>query len=79
MQEDKKPEPEKPPANRVMGQAISLGYTMVAGMLLFTGLGWYADRRRGGGELFTILGMFMGLIYCGYEVWKLVRLRNGDQ
>ena len=52
--------------------AISLGFNMVAGMLVFTYLGYWLDKKHGG-QLWTLLGIFLGLTYCGYEVWKLVR------
>lgn len=53
--------------------ALSLGYTMTAGMLVFAGLGYWIDQKRGSDYFWTVCGMFMGLIYSGYEVWKLVR------
>ena len=56
--------------------ALGLGTQLLAGMVVCAGLGYYADKRRGGGALFTLLGMFLGLLYGGYEVWKLVRQLN---
>lgn len=53
--------------------ALGLGMQLAAGMAFFAGLGYYADKRRGGGILFTLAGMFLGLGYGAYEVWKLVR------
>ena len=55
------------------GSAIALGTNMVAGMALFTFLGYQFDQRRGQGRTGTLIGMFLGLFYGGYEVWKLVR------
>lgn len=57
---------------------ISLGLTMAAGMALFAFLGYWIDQKRGGGTAFTLLGMFLGLTYCFYEVWKLVRQSRDD-
>ena len=45
---------------------------MVAGMALFTFLGYKLDCRFGGGRMWTLGGMFLGLAYGGYEVWKLI-------
>ena len=56
-----------------MAAALGLGTQLLAGMVVCAGLGYFVDRRRGGGAAFTLLGMFMGLLYGGYEVWKLVR------
>ena len=47
-------------------------------MGLFSFGGYKLDQKRGDGNLFTLLGMFLGLIYGGYEVWKLVRVQNED-
>ncbi len=54
-------------------QAVALGYTFAAGMFVFTMLGYYIDKKRGGDGGWTLVGMFMGLGYGGYELWKLVR------
>ena len=61
---------------RRAGPAIVLGTNMVAGMLLFTGLGYWIDRKRGSGLFWTVGGMFLGLVYGVYEVWRAVRLLN---
>jgi hypothetical protein len=61
------------PAARRYGPALGLGAHLTAGLLAFTFLGRLIDRRRGGGDLFTLCGIFLGLAYGGYEVWKVVR------
>ena len=58
--------------------AMSLGFNMVAGMAVFSFLGYYIDQKRGGGQAWTLFGIFLGLFYCGYEVWKLVRQTEED-
>jgi hypothetical protein len=63
----------EPGRRSVLGSALALGTNMVAGMALFTFLGYKVDQRRGGGRTCTLIGMFLGLFYGGYEVWKLVR------
>ena len=71
----------KPPATRpstAQSTALSLGTQLAVGMAFFAGLGYLADRRRGGGVLFTLLGMFLGLGYGAYEVWKLIRQLNQE-
>jgi len=67
---------DKPPEKRSragVGAALSFGTTFAAGMAVFTALGWWIDRKRGGGQAFTLAGIFAGLFYGGYELWKLVR------
>lgn len=53
--------------------AISLGTNLAVGMAVFASLGYYVDKRTGGGSLFTLMGIFLGLFYGAYEVWKTVR------
>jgi F0F1-type ATP synthase assembly protein I len=56
--------------------AIALGTNLTSGMLFFSGIGYYMDHKRGGGVLWTLIGMFLGLAWCGYEVWKLISAQN---
>ena len=53
--------------------ALSLGLTMASGMAVFSFLGYTLDQRLGEGRAFTLAGIFLGLFYCGYEVWKVIR------
>ena len=59
--------------------AIHLGLNFAVGMALFTYIGYKIDLKRGGGAGFTLTGMFMGLIYGAYEVWKLIRVQDVPQ
>ena len=61
---------------QALGQALQLGYSLTIGMAVFALLGLYVDRRKGGGIFWTICGMFLGLLYGAYEVWKAVRNLN---
>jgi hypothetical protein len=69
------PTPAKQPLRRGadygrFGQALALGTNMAAGMAIFTGLGYWLDHRRGDGIGWTLAGMFLGLTYGLYELWK---------
>jgi hypothetical protein len=67
---DQKPEKQfNPPA-------ISLGFNMAAGMGFFTFIGYKIDQKQGGGNAWTLAGMFLGLVYGVYEIWKLIRQKN---
>ena len=59
--------------------AVSLGLNMTAGMIMFSFIGHWIDEKRGGGYIATLIGMFLGLFYCGYEVWKIVRNTQGQE
>jgi F0F1-type ATP synthase assembly protein I len=58
---------------RFYGAAISLGLNMAVGVAVFTFIGHLLDRWRGGGKAWTLCGIFVGLLYGAYEVWKMVR------
>ena len=58
------------------GTAISLGLNMAVGVVVFTLAGYWLDQRRGGGKAWTLCGIFLGLFYGAYEVWKVVRQLN---
>ena len=67
-----------PPQKPEMGNlsAMTLGITMVTGVSFFTYLGYLVDKRIGSGRTWTLVGIFLGLFYCGYEVWRLIRRKN---
>lgn len=54
-----------------------MGLNMAVGVAVFTLLGYSIDQKRGGGKGWTLVGIFMGLFYGAYEVWKVVRQLSG--
>ena len=85
LEPDRKKGPEPDPENKrkpirgewgEFGPAIMLGMNCAVGMAVFTFLGYWLDQRRGGGLLFTLIGMILGLVYGGYEVWKVICMLN---
>lgn len=58
--------------------ATTLGLNMAVGMCVFTFLGYWIDQKRGGGQGWTLAGMFLGLFYCGYEAWKTIKRFQND-
>jgi len=58
--------------------AANLGLNFATAMAVLSYIGYRIDRRRGGGTAFTLAGIFLGLIYGGYEVWKMVRSGGHD-
>jgi len=58
---------------------ISLGINIAVGMALFTIIGNWIDKKLGDQHLWILVGMFLGLFYCGYEIWKLIRQSDHDQ
>lgn len=57
-----------------LGQAVMLGTNVAAGMILFTLVGYYVDRKRGTGHFWTLAGMGMGIAYAAYEFWSTLRV-----
>lgn len=53
-------------------QHFSLGLNIAAGMFVFTVLGIWLDQKQGS-QIWTIIGIFLGLFYAGYEIWKVIR------
>jgi F0F1-type ATP synthase assembly protein I len=70
---------ETPENRRKYGNALSLGTNMAAGMAVFTFLGYHGGKRMGAIKLGTAIGMFLGLIYGGYETWKIVRQLQSEE
>ena len=57
--------------------ALALGMNLAAGMALFSIGGYYLDVQSDEGQYpWTLTGMFLGLVYSAYEVWKVVRRLN---
>ena len=54
--------------------ATTLGYVIMAAVFFFTFIGYQLDRKfKNDFNLFTLLGIFAGLLYGGYEVWRLIQ------
>ena len=70
---DKENGPEQP-SGRKAGLAVELGVNMAVGVAVLGLGGYYLDCRRGGGYVFTLCGMILGLLYCAYETWRTVRM-----
>ncbi len=60
---------------------MTIGYTIMAAMFLCTFIGYKIDEKiKKGSSMFTLIGVFFGMAFSGYEVWKLVKSKeNEDQ
>ncbi len=57
-----------------IASALALGTNMSVGMIVCTLAGHYIDAKINTPDpYFTLGGMFLGLVYCGWEVWKVIR------
>ena len=73
MDERQTTKPRRPGMPLAGGRAVALGTEFVVGMAVFSMIGYWLDRRSGGGIFWTVCGMCMGLVYICYETWKTVR------
>ncbi len=67
---------------RVVGLATGLGCSVVASLVIFIGLGIFIDQWLDRSPLFTFLGIAVGLVAAGYQLYELVlvsdrKRRNG--
>lgn len=58
--------------------ALNLGITFASGVAVLSFFGHWLDTRRGGGMVWTLTGLFLGLAYGALETWKVVRSMNED-
>ena len=67
----------KPPnsegKNSGLSSALSLGFDIAAGVGVFAFGGYWLDQKRGGGVRWTLVGMCLGFVYAGYEIWRVLR------
>lgn len=59
-----------------LSQALTLGTTFAVGMAVFSFIGFKIDQKRGGGILFTLIGMIFGLAFGAYETWRVITFIN---
>ena len=66
-------------ARRKATPAANFGINFAVGVALLAYIGYRIDEKRGGGVLWTLCGVFLGLAYGAYETWKFVRLLNRNE
>lgn len=63
-----------------MGTALTLGFGIAMSLALLTGGGVWLDTRFDTAPIWSIVGLFLGLIAAGYQLWELalVSQKNRD-
>ncbi len=61
-----------------LAEPVSLGLQLAVGMIFCIGAGYYFDQKWQKGPVFSLMGMVLGFIYCGYEIWKTLRQTNNQ-
>ena len=59
---------------RAVGVATGLGCSLVAALVLCIGGGVWLDSRFGTSPLLTLLGVALGLVVAGYQLWELAKV-----
>ena len=52
--------------------AVTMGYTIMAAICFFSFVGYQLDQKLKT-QYWTLVGVFAGFLYSGYEVWKLIQ------
>ncbi len=73
---DDHPTPERRAQLGSIGLATGLGCSIVVTLILTIGGGVLIDRWRGTEPIFTFVGLALGLIVSGYELWELANVGN---
>ncbi len=76
MNEQNRNKTEIPETKHMAGAAIGFGTSFATGMAVFALGGHWLDVKTGREPLFTLLGIFLGLAYGGWELWKLIAVPN---
>lgn len=64
---------------RVVGTAVSLGFSMVATLIVLIGGGLLLDRWLDTSPVLTLIGVAVGLIAAGYQLYELALLGRPDR
>ena len=59
---------------RAVGVATGLGCSIVAALVLCIGGGVWLDNRFGASPVLTLLGVALGLVVAGYQLWELAKV-----
>lgn len=64
---------------RAIGTAATLGFSVVATLVLLIGGGAWLDGWRGTAPVFTLLGVVLGMVAAGYQLYELTLLSKPDR
>lgn len=65
--------PERRSRQNAVAQAAGIGFAIAAGLILPIVGGLVLDRWLGRAPLFTLLGVALGLVVAGYELFKITK------
>lgn len=68
------PTPEERARLGSTGMAVGLGCSVVVSLLVLIGGGLLLDQATGRTPLFTLVGVGLGLVAAGYQLYELTRV-----
>ena len=71
-------EEKKTPPQYYNSPATTIGFTIMAAVCLFSFIGYKIDEKFKT-NFWTLIGIFTGFAFSGYEVWKLVRREQEEE
>ncbi len=73
------PTPDERAQLGAAGVASGLGCAVVVSLIVLIGGGILIDRAAGTSPVFTLIGVALGLIAAGYQLWELTQVGRGDR
>jgi F0F1-type ATP synthase assembly protein I len=64
---------------QALGAAQGLGCGIVASLIIFIGLGIFLDRRFDTTPIFILVGVVIGLVAAGYQLYELALVGRKDR
>lgn len=61
------------------GVAAGLGFSVVISLIFFIGLGVFIDQRFDMAPIFTLIGVVLGMIAAGYQLYELTQIGRDGQ
>lgn len=58
--------------------AVTIGYTIMAAICFFSFVGYQLDKKFKT-QYWILIGIFVGFLYSGYEVWKLIKREKEEE
>lgn len=79
MSDGKLPNLQKDRDLRKIGTATTLGFGVAVSLALLVGGGVWLDGRLDTAPVFTLIGLALGLVSAGYQLYELALLNRQDR
>lgn len=65
--------------SKAVAVASGLGCAVVASLVVFIGIGVFLDQRFDRAPVFTLIGVAIGLVAAGYQLYELTLIGRKDR